>query len=342
MVLKKNAKVSVIMSNYNGKTLGLIPQNLEKILKNTYPNLEVIFVDNASTDDSLSAVRKKFPKNPKLKIIKNPVNMYSQGLNLGIKASTGEYVAFFNNDAYVTNDYFKKFIPFLEKNPDVGLAQAKLLSGRDTTKIDSVGETMDNFGNPVTIGSGEKDSKRKYNKVMDVLSVSGSCSILRKALVKKIGYFDEDYGIGYEDLDLALRVRGQGNKVVYFPGVTVYHKRGSTDLSPMVKILCRWHFNKNRIMTMMKNYPWSFLIVNLPGTVFIYLFAGFWEIVLKGQFTLGAKRFTSLGWVIGHMPLILEKRKKSRSLIAKSEMDTMLKLMPKQRTRSLMIFLHTK
>lgn len=298
-------KVSVIISNYNGIKLNILTESLESIFKNDYPNLEVILVDNASEDKSVKVAKTNFPK---LKIVQNPVNMYSQGLNLGIKSSTGDYIAFFNNDVVVKNGYFQKFITFLETNRKIALAQGKLLSYYDHKIIDSAGETIDAFGTPITIGAGK--GANNFNKIREVLSVSGSCSILRKSALEELGYFDEDYGIGYEDLDLALRAWMKGFKVVYFPKVFAYHKRGVTDLSPMVRNKVRWHFNKNRIATLLKNYPLGFIIRNLPITIFIYFVAGIWEMIIKGRVRLGFTRFSALIWASMHLSKILEKRHK--------------------------------
>ncbi|MBI2600222.1 glycosyltransferase family 2 protein [Candidatus Daviesbacteria bacterium] len=320
--VKKWPKVTVVISNYNGLKLNLLTEAVSSIFKNNYPNLEVILVDNASTDESVEVAGKKFPK---LKIIKNPVNMYSQGLNLGIKNSTGEYIAFFNNDVVVENGYFQEFIKFLDNNKDIALSQGKLLSYFDHQIIDSAGETIDPFGTPITIGAGM--SADNFNAEKEVLSVSGSCSILRKASVESVGLFDEDFGIGYEDLDLALRAWSQGFRVVYFPKVSAFHRRGATDLSDMVRIKVRWHFNKNRIITLIKNYPVPFLLKNLPVTIFIYFTAGLWEIIIKRKINLGLTRFTSLLWVALHLNDIFGKRKKVQSKAKKAGKEMITKLL---------------
>lgn len=321
---KKNnwPKVSVVVSNYNGLKLNLLLESLTSILKNDYPKLEVILIDNASLDDSVKIVKSKFPK---LKIVQNPVNMYSQGMNLGIENSTGEYVSFFNNDVVVEDGYFQKFIKFLEKDKNIALAQSKLLSYYNHQIIDSAGETMDPYGTPITIGTGQ--SIDQFNEISEVLSVSGSCNIYRKSLVEKIGYFDKDYGIGYEDMDLSLRAWLFGYKAVYFPSVVAFHKRGATDLSDMVRIKVRWHFNKNRIYTMIKNYPIGFLLKNLPITILIYFAAGLWEIFIKGKAQLGLTRFTSLVWVILNLSKILEKRKKVQDKAKIGGKEIILKLL---------------
>ncbi len=307
--MNKLPKVSVVMSNYNGLDLRLIDKSLPSILKNSYPNLEVLLVDNASVDKSLEYVKKNFRNNPKLRIIENPVNMYSVGLNLGIKNSIGKYVAFFNNDAYVEDGYFEKFVSFLDKNSSVALAQGKLLSSVDHSKIDCVGETMDIFGNPLSFGHGDKDSE-KFNSTKEILSVSGSCSILRKSVVKKIGNFDEAYGIGYEDMDLSLRAWMNDLKVIYFPDVRVFHKRGATDLSPVIRNKVKWHFNKNRIATLIKNEPSNYLILSLPVVFVFYILMGIYESLIQGKPKLGLARLTSIIWVIYHLPELLSKRRK--------------------------------
>ncbi len=313
------------MSNYNGVKLGLLPKSLKSILDNNYPNLEVILVDNASTDKSLSEVKKMLKKNKNLRLVENPINMYSQGLNLGIKASSGKYVAFFNNDARVENGYFQKFVKFLDKNPKVALAQGKLLSSKNNNLIDSAGEIIDIYGNPTSIGNGI-NAEQNFNKIVDLLSVSGSCSILRKSAVGKIGYFDDAYGIGYEDLDLAMRAWMRGFEVKYYPNVHVFHERGATDLAPMIRLRVRWHFNKNRIATIIKNYPLLLVIKALFGVFVIYMLLGMWEIVVKNNFKLGILRFTSILWIIINLPTILSKRAEVMRLKQKNGYKKMFSL----------------
>jgi GT2 family glycosyltransferase len=340
--MKSWPRVSVIMSNYNGMKLNLLTESLNSILKNNYPNLEILLVDNASTDNSVKEARKLSKKNPQLKIVQNRINMYSQGLNLGIKNSTGEYLAFFNNDVVVKNGYFQKFIKYLEKHPKAALAQGKLVSYFDHSIIDSAGETMDRFGNPITIGAGIQ-TKKGFKTTKEVLSVSGSCSILRRSVIKEIGVFGDRYGIGYEDLDLALRAHLNGYQVIYYPQVSAYHKRASTDLAPMVRVKVRWHFNKNRISTIIKNYPWSFIFINLPFTILIYICAGLWEILLKRKIPLGLTRFTSLFWIISNLHQILRERQEVQSMIKTKTPSKIINLLSqKSFSQSLLSFLKAR
>jgi hypothetical protein len=76
----------------------------------------------------------------------------------------------------------------------------------------------------------------------------------------------------------------------------------------MVRPQVRWHFNKNRIATLIKNYPLGFLLLNLPVTLIIYILAGIWEIFIKKTPQLGIKRFSAILWVLDNLFSIFEKR----------------------------------
>jgi len=321
-------KVSVIISNFNGIKLNLILSSLDSIFQGDYPNFEVIVVDNASLDNSTTLIKKKFGQDKRLKIIENPVNMYSQGLNLGIKVATGEYIAFFNNDIEFKNGYFQQIIKTFNKNPKAALVQGKLLYFYDHQIIDSVGETMDIYGNPITIGGGEQDLVH-FDKPKEILSACGAASVIKHSILNHVGGIDSDYGIGYEDMDLALRIRLKGFKILYCPSAVIYHKRGKTDLSTLVRVKVRWHFNKNRIATMIKNYPILLLLKALPITILLYIGAGLWEIFLKGKINLGLTRFTAMLWIILNAPNLLKKRITIRKNINKAGEESILCLLSK-------------
>ena len=335
-------KVSIIISNYNGLQLNLVIDSLTSVLNCDYPNYEVFLVDNASTDRSVRVIKRKFGKNPRLKIIRNSINMYSQGLNLGIESSNGEYIAFFNNDIEFKSGYLQKIVNLFQKEPKAALIQGKLLYFYDHKIIDSVGETMDVYGNPVTVGAWEKDVGQ-YDKQRQILSASGSASVIRASILNIIGKFDPDYGIGYEDMDLALRLHLKGFKVLYHPDAVIYHKRGKTDLSSIVRVKVRWQFNKNRLATMIKNYPFLLLIKALPITILLYIAAGLWEIFIKRKFSLGLTRFTAIIWIIKNLHGLLKKRLTIRGSINEKGQESVLNLLSKRSMfKSFLSFMRAK
>ena len=317
--------ISIIISNLNGMQLNLLEECLDSLLKPGYSNWELIVVDNASTDKSVKYLENRFKDKPNCRIIKNPINMYSQGLNLGALCAKGEYLAYFNNDVAIKTGYFQELIKEFDKDKKLAIAQGKLLNYFDRTKIDSTGETMDLYGNPITIGAKEPDTGQ-FDNEEEILSASGSACMIKKATFEKLGGYDPDYGIGYEDMDLALRARKLGYKVKRFPKAVVYHKRASTDLAEFIRIKVKWHFNKNRLATMIKNYPSDLLLKTLPVTILLYLGITFWEWFIKRNWQIGKARITSIGWAFINLPKILSKREKISKQGAKELGPSELKL----------------
>ena len=110
--------VSLVISNYNGLKYGILGPCLKSIFSLRYPDFEVILVDNASTDGSIDFVRKQFGAN-NIKIVKNKRNIYTEGLNEGVRVSDGKYIIFLNNDIRVNSEYVEKLVEILEKRGDI-------------------------------------------------------------------------------------------------------------------------------------------------------------------------------------------------------------------------------
>lgn len=311
MKINKFPLISIIISNYNGAKLNTLQECLQNFVKLDYPNFEIVLVDNASTDNSVTIAKKIFSKDRRLKIIRNPVNMYSQGINLGFQEARGEYIALFNNDIELGKGYLQKLVTAFKKYPQLGIAQGKLLSYFDHSIIDSAGETMDIYGNPVTLGYQTKDEG--FDKTKEILSATGAACLIKKSALLKVGGYDAQFGIGYEDMDHSLRFRSKGFTIMSVPSAICYHKRGVTDLSPMVRIKVRWHFNKNRLATMIRNYPPALLIKALPITLLIYMCSMIWEMLALRNLPLALTRPQSIGWTVNNLGYLLSQRAIIRS-----------------------------
>lgn len=300
-------KVSMVVSNLNGIQLGLLKDCIDSLIKPGYRSWELIVVDNASTDNSVKYLQQRFKRHTNCFVIENPINMYSLGLNLGAYKASGEYLAYFNNDAAITQNYLSNLIKEFEKDPKLAIAQGKLLNYYKRKTIDSAGETMDIYGNPITLGNGKED-RGQFDQVKDILSASGSACMIKRSIFIKLGGYDPLYGIGYEDMDLSLRARRLGYKVKFFPKAIIYHKRAATDFAPFIRTQVKWHFNKNRIITMIKNYPALLLLKTVPITIILYLGITFYEWAIRRNWLLGWIRISSIFWCIFTFPKILTKR----------------------------------
>lgn len=318
-------KVSIIVSNLNGMQLKLLTDCINSLIKPGYQNWELIVVDNASSDESIQYLKQRFKRHTNCFVVENPINIYSQGLNLGAEKASGKYLAYLNNDTEITKSYLKFLVTEFEKDKKLAITQGKLLNYYKRTVIDSAGETMDIYGNPITIGLGEKD-KKQYDKQEEILSASGSACMIKKDIFKKIGGYDTNYGIGYEDIDLALRARRSGYKIKRIPTAIVYHKRAATDFAPFIKTKVKWHFNRNRLVTMIKNYPIPLLIKTLPITILLYFGITFYEWLIRRNWQTGKVRIGALIWCLFYLPKIIKQRNTINQQNTKSLSENELKL----------------
>ncbi|MEM3833375.1 MAG: glycosyltransferase family 2 protein [Thermoprotei archaeon] len=142
---KKFPLVSVIILNYNG--LKYIDKCLKSVLCTDYPNFEVIFVDNASTDESCEYLERRYSFNPRTKIVKNPENYgFAKGNDVGANHASGKYIVFLNVDTKVDPAWLTKLVSTLELDTSIGAAQAKLLRMDDPGRLDTCGHKLTPYG----------------------------------------------------------------------------------------------------------------------------------------------------------------------------------------------------
>ncbi len=321
-------KVSLVVSNFNGRKFGLIEPTLNSLLEIEYPDFEVIVVDNASTDDSVPFLNASYGSDHRVRIVRNPRNSYSGGLNIGTREAAGKYVVYLNNDLVVERNFVSKLVQALELDSRIALAMGKILSYHDRKTIDRVGDTMDLYGNPVLIGSGEKDAGQ-FQRIMEILSAAGTANISRKDVVKDLGMFDEDFHIGYEDMDLSLRVHLAGLRVVYVPDARVYHIGAATDSTEELKISVKFHFNKNRISLVLKNYQLGNALKALAGILAIYLVAFCVELWSQGSPKKPLTRITAVIWNLKHLNSLILKRHRVQNQIRRTRDQEFHRLMRK-------------
>lgn len=227
-----NKLVSINILTYNGQDL--IEPCLNSVLKQTYPNIEILIIDNASTDNTLKVIS-KFVSHSQIGVglIENKKNLgFAAGHNIGIKQSRGGYVLCLNQDIVLDKDFVKYAVEAMEKNDKIGSVQCKLLKIRNMNRpksniIDSTGLLAYKNRRIVSRGQGEKD-KGQYRKG-EIFGVDGAAPLYRRKALEDIKiddeYFDEDFFAYKEDVDLAWRLRLYEWKAVYQPKAVAYHLR---------------------------------------------------------------------------------------------------------------------
>lgn len=217
-------KVCISILTYNSE------QNIKNCLKSVfdqiYKDFEVIVVDNNSTDGTVEEV-KKFSQ---VKIILNEENLgFAQGHNQAIRQSKSKYIFCLNDDVVLEPDYLEKLVNFLDKNSNIASAQGKLLRLTKKGKsdiIDSLGLKVFKSHKVVEIASGKKNNQFDFK---EIFGVSGAAALYRKKSLEQIKfedeYFDKDFFMYKEDVDLAYRLRWAGWSAWFLSGAIAYHKR---------------------------------------------------------------------------------------------------------------------
>ena len=229
-----------------------------------YEPIEIILVDNASSDGTIEYVEKNFPK---VTIVKNKENKgFSCANNQGIRIAKGEYILFLNADACISSDFLNVLIQGMEKDPGIGCAGGKIYKDKGEKILDSSGIFFPCFKmGPYDRGEGEED-RGLYDNARFVFGITCACALYRRKCLDDIRidneYFDENYFAYYEDVDLSWRARIRGWKSLYEPKAIAYHRRRGKAIkdTPLFS-----RAMANLYLTYLKNE-------SRPGLIFLCLF----------------------------------------------------------------------
>ena len=242
--------VSIIVLNYNGKHH--LEECFASLLALDYAQsqLQLMLVDNASSDGSVEFVRAQYPG---VVIVQNTENLgFAGGNNRGAEAATSDYVVFLNNDMRVHPDFATGLIKAIQSTPGAVSAGAKILNW-DETQFDFAGAIGDFAGHAYQTDWGAAYTPDKHTKVQPILFACGGAMLVDRRIFLESGGFDENYFIYYEDIDLGWRLWLLGHKVVFAPDALTTHKHHGT-MSGFADYRKWVLFKRNSIYTVLKNY----------------------------------------------------------------------------------------
>ena len=215
--MSENPLVSVIVLNYNAGKLLL--NCIESIKKSAYKNLEIIVVDNISTDKSQKICKEKYPN---IKLIQNDENFgYCEGNNIGIRKARGDFIMILNPDTIVEPNCIKELI-FAHEKLGEGLYQPKILSLNEKQVLQSTGNMIHVFGFGFAKDKGRKDEE-VGEEIKKIGYASGTCLFTSKSVLEKVGLLDSFLFLYHDDLDLGWRASQIGINSYYVPKSKIYH-----------------------------------------------------------------------------------------------------------------------
>ena len=217
-------KASIIIPVFN--KLELTRQCLTTLASlTTMPEYEVIVVDNASTDGTAEFLAEL---GGDVQVISNPENYgFAVACNQGANAARGEFLLFLNNDTIPTDGWLNALVDEVERHPDVAVAGSKLLYEDGTIQHAGVAFSRTMFA-PYHIYQKLPADSPMVNRRREFQCVTGACMLVRRDVFEQVGRFDEGFKNGFEDVDLCLKIRERGWRIVYRPDSVVYHLESQT------------------------------------------------------------------------------------------------------------------
>ena len=255
--------VAVVVLNYNGKNH---LQNFLPGLISKSPEAEVVVIDNASTDDSITFLNKSYPE---IRIIPLETNYgFAKGYNEGLKTIDSDYYVIINSDVDVSEKWLMPMMEILDKNEEIAICQPKILDYSRKEYFEYAGAAggyLDILGYPFCRGrvfnNIEKDSNQ-YNDSREIFWASGACMMIRSNIFWELGGFDEDFFAHMEEIDLCWRIQKFGKIVFYCAESKVFHIGGGTLKNDNPK---KTYLNfRNGLFLLVKNLPINQLIWKLP------------------------------------------------------------------------------
>jgi GT2 family glycosyltransferase len=270
--------VSIIIVSWNSEPF--IKDAVDTALSQIYNKLEVIVIDNGSTDGTVRVLKRNYSKNKKVKFIFNQYNIgFSAANNQGLYIAKGDFILFLNPDTKLDKNFLKYALLGFD-DPKVGAISGKILRF-DGKTIDSAGQMLGRNRRAIERGYGRPDGTT-YGIESYCFSVCGAAAFYRRETINNISIegqlFDDNYFAFYEDLDTGWRMNLFGWRCKYIPKAIVYHHRGGSNvnkkgLSKFYQIAAKnpniqADIIRNRWYTIIKNdhpfnyilhFPWIFL-----------------------------------------------------------------------------------
>lgn len=280
MALDFNPKIGIIIVNYNGAKDTI--ECIDSLMTINYKEIEIIVVDNKSTDNS-EAILQAYNKDGKFKLIPADRNGgFSYGNNVGIREAIKDgvdYVLLLNNDTLVEAEFLNTLVSFLSKHRKAVLT-GTILYAFNRNKIWYAGGHVSKWTCRTSHENQDKTIDSITNRDKRVSFISGCEMLIPVSVIKHVGYLDEDYFLYSEDTDYCLRLIKNNIDMFYVPSSVIYHKVSAS--TSKISSLTNYYSARNRRILIKKNlkFPQS-----LTAVIFTYL--QIFRRILDGRQSLG-------------------------------------------------------
>ncbi len=249
---------TAIVLNYNGR--GFVAECVASLLEQDLEDLDVLVVDNGSTDGSAEELEAAF--GARIRLLRTARNLgWGAGNNVGIRASESRYVILVNNDAVAAPGFARQLVAAAEARPGVGMVAAKVLDHARRDVIDTVGHLLHRDG--LNRGRGRLETDRgQYDGERTALFPSGAAGLYRRAMLDAIGLFEESYFLYGDDAELGLRARLAGWECALAPEAVAFHRYSQSVGAHSARKA--FFVERNRVWLALELFPVGSLVA-MPG-----------------------------------------------------------------------------
>jgi len=292
-------RLSVVIPHWNAKQF--LPVCLTALANQTHPDVEVIVVDNASSDGSQEYIK---TEHPAVRLIELPTNQgFTGACNAGMEAATGEFISLLNNDTEVVPEWAAAIVGGFNQFPDAGMIASRMMLFDKRDHFHAVGDFYQVDGIPGNRGVWQQDMGQ-YDDPSYVFSACGGASAYRRSMLDDIGLLDHDFFFSCEDIDLGWRGQLAGYRCVYIPAARVYHMLSATGSGTTAS----YYVGRNTLYVLFKDYPrelwrkhWAQILKRQAGIAF--------DAMRAWRGAAARARLRGMGAAMLHLPLLLKKRR---------------------------------
>ncbi len=297
------SRVVIIIVTYNGEKY--LSDLFNSLSRQDYSldKIDVIVVDNYSTDDTVNFIKNNYPST---RIIINQQNLgFTKANNQGIKLAQdigADYVFFLNQDTICTDNLISSLVNALDNNSQLGIVQPLLLFWPKQELINTAGNQIHFLGFGYCGDYKKRIEATNYLSEQSITYASGAALMIRRALLDKLGGFDELFFMYHEDLDLGWRARLLGYQIALISQTIIYHKHKFDLKGNKQKNYC---METGRLIVLLKNYRWLTLVLLFPWWLIMELGLHMYFCLL-GQPFIKIKSYLK---VFSRLPRILRHRR---------------------------------
>jgi len=299
--------VSVIVVNWNGQHL--LAPCLAALQAQTFTDYELIVVDNGSTDGSTAWLAAHHPQAQVIALESN--QGFSGGNNVGLRVARGQFIALLNNDAEAAPGWLAALVQALQADPQAAACDSRVYFHHQRNRVWAAGGDYTISGGVLHRDYQQQDPDGPPSGAAGEVFIAIACAALyRRTALERVGFFDELFFSGYEDVDLSFRLLAAGWRVLHAPQAVVDHRVSeSAGLNSPQYV---YHGQKNVLITFLKNMPTGLLLKYAPLHL-VYTLGGLLYFARRGR--LGAA-LRGKWYVVRHWGTIMARRRATQALRA--------------------------